>query len=150
MGLYYLSVGRGCNLLLNIGPDRRGHLPDGDAERLLELGAAIRSRFGAPLATLADCRREGDVWVFEPDDPVIVDHAIIQERISLGEQVGEFEILCHPYPGGSPAVIHRGTSVGHKAICRFPPVRARRIDFVVTSRQEAVTLRELRYYRSGG
>ena len=31
MGLYDLSVGRGGNLLINIGPDRRGLLPEADA-----------------------------------------------------------------------------------------------------------------------
>ncbi|NUP99467.1 MAG: alpha-L-fucosidase, partial [Armatimonadetes bacterium] len=31
LGLYYYSVGRGCNLLLNFGPDRRGLIPERDA-----------------------------------------------------------------------------------------------------------------------
>ncbi len=52
MGLYYLSVGRGCNLLLNIGPDRRGLLPDLDSRRLIEFGQEINRRFSKPVATL--------------------------------------------------------------------------------------------------
>ena len=34
MGMYEMSVGRGANLLLNIGPDSRGMLPEKDAARL--------------------------------------------------------------------------------------------------------------------
>lgn len=48
--LYYKSVGRGCNLLLNIGPDTRGLLPEPDVERLSEMGAEIRRRFSVPVA----------------------------------------------------------------------------------------------------
>jgi alpha-L-fucosidase len=32
--IYYMSVGRSANLLLNIPPDQRGLIPDIDAERL--------------------------------------------------------------------------------------------------------------------
>jgi alpha-L-fucosidase len=43
MGMYDYSVGRGANLLVNIGPDRRGLLPDDDANRLLEFGEGLRT-----------------------------------------------------------------------------------------------------------
>lgn len=58
MGLYYYSVGRGANLLLNIGPDRRGLLPEADVQRLREFGAEIRRRFSNPIPCTAS--REGN------------------------------------------------------------------------------------------
>ena len=45
MGLYYYSVGRGSNLLINIGPDRRGKLPEEDKKALLQFGEKIRENF---------------------------------------------------------------------------------------------------------
>lgn len=51
MGLYYLSVGRGANLLINIGPDRRGLLPDADCVALLVFGDEIRRRFAIHVQT---------------------------------------------------------------------------------------------------
>lgn len=47
--LYYHSVGHGCNLLLNVGPDTRGLLPEPDVQRLQELGAELRRRLGSPV-----------------------------------------------------------------------------------------------------
>ncbi|WP_458788465.1 alpha-L-fucosidase, partial [Vallitalea sediminicola] len=51
MGIYYYSVGRGTNLLMNIGPDRRGLVPEKDSKRLLEFGAEIKRRFSSPMAS---------------------------------------------------------------------------------------------------
>jgi len=34
LGVYYYSVGRGSNMLLNIGPDNRGVLPEKDVQSL--------------------------------------------------------------------------------------------------------------------
>ena len=44
MGIYESSVGRGSNLLLNIGPDRRGRLLEEDKARLAEFAAEIKRR----------------------------------------------------------------------------------------------------------
>ena len=48
--IYEQSVGRGSNLLLNIPPDRRGLIPDIDAARLREFGAAIAETYRVDLA----------------------------------------------------------------------------------------------------
>ncbi len=34
LGIYYMSVGRGANFLVNIGPDREGLLPKEDSEQI--------------------------------------------------------------------------------------------------------------------
>ena len=44
-GIYEMSVGRGANLLLNIGPNARGLLPEADEARLKEFGAELRRRY---------------------------------------------------------------------------------------------------------
>ena len=49
VGCYEYSVGRGANLLLNVGPDHRGLIPEEDAARLLEFGDEIRRRYANPL-----------------------------------------------------------------------------------------------------
>jgi alpha-L-fucosidase len=63
VGIWYGSCGRGANMLINIGPDRRGLLPDADAARLAEFGAEIDRRFGSPLGTLADSERDATIPV---------------------------------------------------------------------------------------
>ena len=49
VGLYYRSVGRNANLLLNATPDPDGLIPEGDLPAYAQFGAEIRRRFGRPL-----------------------------------------------------------------------------------------------------
>ena len=48
--LYDVSVGRGCNLHLNVPPDRRGRIHETDAASLAEFGRRIRETFATNLA----------------------------------------------------------------------------------------------------
>ena len=48
--MYYGSVGRGCNLILNGNIDRDGLVPEADMKRLKEFGDEIRRRFGKSVA----------------------------------------------------------------------------------------------------
>lgn len=142
MGLYYYSIGRGCNLLLNIGPDRHGRLPDPDAIRLAEFGQEIRRRFGRPLATLADATHDGNRWTIDFAERTLVDHVVLQEDIRLGEHVRAFEIKM-PVPGEGflPVVIHKGENIGHKAICSFPPIAVKTLIVEVTQAAGDVAMR---------
>jgi alpha-L-fucosidase len=48
--IYFESVGRGANLLLNLPPDRRGRIPDEDVAALTAWGKARRDLFASNLA----------------------------------------------------------------------------------------------------
>ena len=124
MGLYDLSVGRGANLLLNIGPDRRGKLPDADKTALLAFGKAIRERFAHPLG--CTCAQEGGTLTLEMP-PQLVNQVVLSEAITEDE-IGSFGIYAHPHPYGAPICVYRGTTVGHKAICAFPTIRTGRLE----------------------
>jgi alpha-L-fucosidase len=54
--LYYKSVGRGCNLLLNVPPDRRGQLHDTDVASLKRFGDLLRDTFETNLAAAPTVR----------------------------------------------------------------------------------------------
>jgi len=51
--VYYRSVGRGAQLLLNIPPDRTGHMAAADFARAKEFGEELRRRFGKSVAETA-------------------------------------------------------------------------------------------------
>ncbi len=150
MGLYYYSVGRGANLLLNIGPDRRGHLPGPDVARLLEFGAEIRRRFGAPLAQLSEFKREGEVWTYTSERAFLVDHLSVQEEIAAGEAVEAFAVKVLPYPHGKPLTVYEGRTIGHKAICRFPAVRTKQVLLEIVRAEGPVSLRALTLHNTSG
>lgn len=149
VGLYYYSIGRGANLLLNIGPDRRGLLPEPDASRLLAFGEEIRKRFADPIAGMDAFSREENCFGWSNSDPVLIDHAILQEDLSDGERVRAFHIEVTPYPNGKPIVIYEGRNIGHKAICAFPPVRTTGVRVVVDEADREVALRSLSLHHTG-
>jgi len=124
MGLYFLSVGRGCNLLLNIGPDRRGLLPDKDSARLLKFGAEIRRRFGNPLP-VKSVERQDNSFIYEFAKPVLIDHAVLMEDQTHGEHIRRFSLSISF--GDEPVLLHEGYNIGHKAICRFPSSKAQKV-----------------------
>jgi alpha-L-fucosidase len=90
--IYYRSVGRGAQLLLNVTPDRAGRVPDADVRRLAEFGDAIRGRFGRPLAETGGARR---VFTLGLDGPRRVDQVLLEERLDSGERVRGWRLEGH-------------------------------------------------------
>ncbi|HUS58430.1 MAG TPA: alpha-L-fucosidase [Planctomycetota bacterium] len=149
MGIYYYSVGRGCNLLLNIGPDRRGLLPDRDGARLLEFGDEIRRRFARPLATVQDFAVTNGHFDYKPESPVLIDHVVLQEDLTNGEHVRRFAISVDSTPAGlQPIVVHEGQNIGHKAICWFPLVKAAKVRLEITQADGPVKIRSFQLHNS--
>ncbi|MBM7566031.1 alpha-L-fucosidase [Paenibacillus sacheonensis] len=151
MGLYYLSVGRGTNLLLNIGPNREGLLPAKDTAHLEAFGEEIRRRFGRPIATLAACRQEGLVWRYDAQESHLLDHIVIQEDLTEGEHVLAFRVSVLTAKTHQPVAVYEGRNIGHKAIIRLPAVKAAGVIVEVTAHGGArePVLRELSIHYSG-
>jgi alpha-L-fucosidase len=150
LGLYAYSVGRGCNLLLNVGPDRRGLLPDPDAAVLRELGQALAERLAAPLASLEAFERDGESWTVSFERPQRVGHLVVQEDTRQGEHIQRFSVEVLLAPSSGPSIlIYSGESVGHKAICHFPTLSAWGVRFRVLRAAGAVCLRALDVHGAG-
>ena len=124
MAIYDYSVGRGANFLINIGPDRRGLLPDADAKRLLAFGEALRRRFANPIPCAVE--PDGDGYRCTLEAPALVDTAVLAEELG-GEFIEEFSVWASPFPYGVPICVYQGRTVGHKAICTFPPIWTKEI-----------------------
>jgi len=150
MGLYYLSVGRGANLLINIGPDRRGMLPDADREALLAFGNEVRRRFGTPLATLADGKVTDTGWEYAAEKPFYLDHVVIQEDLSRGEAARRFAVHIQTGISGQPVTVYEGRNIGHKAICRIPLVACSKVVIEITDADRPVALRAVTLHNTTG
>ncbi|MBO5221776.1 MAG: alpha-L-fucosidase [Clostridia bacterium] len=131
MGLYYFSVGRGANLLLNIGPDRRGLLPDEDTKRLLEFGERIRSLYASNREAQVERTETGYTLSFA--EPTLINHLILEEEMTSGEHITSFRILIHPYSYGKPICIYQSSTVGHKHIATFPTAFTQKIEVEILS-----------------
>jgi alpha-L-fucosidase len=131
-------------MLINIGPDRRGLLPELDARRLVELGEEIRRRFSTPLP--GEYLREGGACVFKSEAPCLADHVVLTESLAFDDPIEHFVIMAHPYSYGEPILVYEGRSIGHKAICRFPPILTRRIEFI-PDRDKADRISSMKVYK---
>lgn len=141
MGLYCLSVGRGANLLLNIGPDRRGLLPDEDTKRVLEFGERVRALYAARLEASVEKTEKGYALSFA--EPTLVNYLILEEDMTSGEHVEAFCIRMYPFSYGSPVCIYQSSTVGHKHIASFPAVFTKKIEVEILSEDAPHTMKNI-------
>jgi len=159
VGIYEYSVGRGANLLLNIGPDHRGMLPEADAARLLEFGAEIRRRYGDALHFSDVKKTEDGKWSILADGyadergsgvgTTLVDTVVIEEDITEGEAIEEFRIYAHMPCYNKPCCVYSGFTVGHKAICRFPAFRTGKFTLEVVRSDGEASIKSMKAYYVG-
>lgn len=141
MGIYELSVGRGANFLIGIGPDVQGSLPAADTARLLAFGDAVRSQYGTPLPGFGAVSGEGSAWCIEADESALVNRLVISEDLSEGEAVRAFRIYGEPMTApGRRICLYKGDTIGHKAICLFPAMRTRRLVLEITEHDGPVRI----------
>ncbi len=159
MEIYYGSVGRNANLLLNVPPDRRGRINPADSARLMEFRDARQEAFHADYAKMSRAYSEtvranspryaaanavdgrySTYWA--TDDSVTsasftvyfrrdreISAVMIQEYIPLGQRVKEFSVECRLGSTGEWKEVCRGTTIGYKRIMRFDPVEASEVRF---------------------
>ena len=130
VGLYYHSVGCGSNFLVNIGPDRRGLLPEVDALRLLEFGREMGGRFSNPLPAVV--KREESSVVITLEKEQLVNHLIFAEDLTEGESIEEFMVWLKSERIEEPICIYIGKTVGYKRIITFPSIGAKELIVEVT------------------
>ena len=111
LSIYYRSVGRGTQLLLNIPANRDGLLAEPDCASAKSLGLDIRTRFAKPVATTAG---HGVEVTLKLGALTQIDTVILQEDIAKCERVRQYRIEGHA--GGTWHALGEGTSIGHKRI----------------------------------
>lgn len=116
LSIYYRSVGRGAQLLLNLPADRDGLLPQPDSSVAAQFGGEVRRRFAHPLAVTHGF---GTSLTLPLDRPSRVDTVVLQELISQGERVRGYSIDGRI--DGSWSELATGSAVGHKQIQPAPP-----------------------------
>jgi alpha-L-fucosidase len=126
--LYYQSVGRGANLLLNIPPNRQGVLSSEDVASLKAFGEYRRAMFGVNFAARA--RIKGGL--VELRSPAEFDVIRLREDIRYGQRVDS--VAVDAAEGGAWREIAACSSVGPRRVIRLEkPVRAERLRLRVQS-----------------
>ncbi len=137
--MYYNSVGRNCNLLLNANPGPDGLVPEPDFQRYTEFGKEIQRRFSKPIAQTTG---KGTTVELTLPKPQPINQIVIMEDIALGERVRAYEVEGLT-PGGAWTKLCDGISIGHKRIQQFARTEVSQVRFRATSSISEPHLRQL-------
>ena len=144
LSIYYRSVGRGAQLLLNIPATREGLLPDPDCASAKAFGQEVTRRFAKPAAQTSG---QGSQITLTLAAPTTLDTVILQEDITRGERIRSYRIEGRT--SGSWHSLGEGTSVGHKRIQPIGPVTVDAIRLVTTKSVGTPILRTLAVFDTG-
>jgi alpha-L-fucosidase len=140
--MYYRSVGHNTTLILGVTPNPDGRLPEPDVKRLKEFGNEIDRRFSHPLASVSGTGNTVPLVLKEAQN---IDQIVLQEDISKGERVREFELEAEI--NGKWTSIYKGSAIGHKHIVTIDPVLTRKIRFVALSAVGEPQIKNLSVYK---
>jgi len=174
--LYYSSVGRNSNLLLNVPPDTRGLLNEKDIKSLLAFRDLLKEEFKTDIArgnevVATSCRGKGfeasnindgnpeTYWttndlqtsgelVIKLGEEMEVNRIIIQEYINLGQRVQEFKVLALINDDWKQLI--EGTTIGHKIIRKFSVVKTSEIKVVISKSKACPLISNVELYKSPG
>jgi alpha-L-fucosidase len=141
--IYYMSVGRGVNLLLNATPDPHGEVPAAQMKRLQEFGDEIHQRFAQPLCST---KGEGDQLFLDIGGEKTIDHIILREDIRSGERVRKF-VVEGRHSNAEWLALARGTQVGNRQIFPIPATAVTAIRLTVQESAAPAIIRELSVFR---
>ena len=142
--VYYRSVGRGAQLLLNIPADRRGHMPDEDFARAREFGDVIRRRFDKPVAETHGTGAHVELSLAQPTR---IDHVILEEDTRFGQRVRAFRIEGRQ--NSEWIALYEGSSIGHKRIVPIASGEFGALRLSVADSQGQPQIRRLAAFNTG-
>jgi alpha-L-fucosidase len=176
MELYYSSVGRNSNLLLNIPPDRRGLLHENDVKSLLAFSELRKKEFAHEVGkggkvTVSAFRGKGfegsnvndgnpeTYWATKDADKsgeIVIDlgtetevnRILLQEYIKLGQRVQEFRVDA--FVNGAWKHIIDGTTIGHKVIRKFPVEKATKVKVIISKSKACPVISNIELFRAPG
>jgi len=162
---YESTVGHGGQWMLGVAPDDRGLLPDSDAARLRELGAALKQRYSNNLAanhlptddnTARALDSDPATFWSAPDNsrsailevrfaqPATFDHALTMEWLPDGQVIQSYRIEA--FINGKWKTLAEGQAVGHKKIDRFPAVTSDHVRLNILSSAGVARIREFQLF----
>jgi alpha-L-fucosidase len=176
MELYYSSVGRNSNLLLNIPPDRRGLLDENDVKSLLKFRELREKEFETDLAknkkvsasysrgkeyrasnvndgnpetfwTTKDNQLTGAL-ILDLGTETEVNRILMQEYINLGQRIQEFK--AEALVDGEWIEVTGGTTIGYKVIRKFPVVKTSKIRLTISKAKACPAISNIELYRAPG
>ena len=172
--VYYQSVGRNGNMLLNLPPDTRGLIPDNQVANLRLMAQVIRETFarnlaaGATVTADSSAPANGAARAFDGDldtwweagpgarratvtlklpSPVSFDVVSLQEAVDKrGQRIESFEIDVRD--GAAWKTVETQTTIGHKRLLRLrAPIKTNQVRIRILGSRLEPTLAEIGLFK---
>lgn len=176
MELYYSSVGRNSNLLLNVPPDRRGLLHENDVASLMVFKKLLDEEFKTEVAkgkkaesqvtrgkgfsasnvndgdpetywTTKDDQHSGE-FIIDLGTETEINRIVLQEYIKLGQRVKTFTVSA--LQNGNWSKLIDGTTIGYKVIRKFPVVKTTKVKVSIGDSKACPVISNVELYRAPG
>ncbi|GAB3775651.1 hypothetical protein GCM10028818_20060 [Spirosoma horti] len=173
--IYYSSIGRNGNWLLNLPVDRRGLVHENDVARLMELKAytdkASVNLAGGKSITASSIFRKTPTYAatnildksrdtywaaadgakqatldIDLGKPTTLNRLLIEEYIALGQRVKKFSVSA--WQAGKYQTIAQGTTIGNRRILRFPTLTASKIRVNIEESKASPLIRLIEVYNA--
>lgn len=131
-GIYFESIGRGANLLINMTPDTSGLIPEIEVKRLDELGKNINRLFAIPMGLL-DQKQLGDTLHIQMSEKSKIGLIELEEDISNGQYIEQYKIEA--YISNQWKMIASGLSIGRKRLEIIEPVETKQVRLILTGKK---------------
>jgi len=167
LDIWYGSIGRGANLLLNIPVDRRGLVHENDEAALRTLRQTTQRTLQTDLLSVVPAQaiegqqnlsdwgnlfdqRARSYWRAGEDNRVglvfgeaqVFDHIMLQEAIEFGQRIAAFRVEADGQE------VARGTTIGAQRILRFDAVRASCLEVIIEEADATPVLASLQLYNA--
>ena len=174
LDIYYKSVGRGANLLLNLPVDRRGLVHENDVKALMDLRKTLDESFKVDLtqgATISATNTRGSqfkaenvldhnpetYWATDDESKTGVleidfgkeidfNRLVLQEYITLGQRVKSFKIEI--WEDGGYKEVDQQTTIGYKRILRLPRLKSDKLRISFLDARGPLTIANIAVYNA--
>jgi len=174
MDIYYHSLGRNGNLLINFPVDNRGLIHEKDSAQIIRLAEQIKLDFGKNLVknsniTSSNTRGNSDIYKVENtidkdlssywatdnsvqegsieikfEEPTLINTFLIQEYIPLGQRVTGIRGIGTKL-NGEESILFEGTTIGNQRIFRFTDIELRGLRIEISAKAP-ITISNIEVY----
>ena len=145
--VYFESIGRGANLLINMTPDTSGTIPLAEVINLDEWGGKINRMFSTPLGLL-NKNQTGNLINLQMHEKNKIGLIEIEEDISNGQHIKEYTVEA--YAAGQWKVVASGFSIGRRRLQIIEPVETNHLRLILKGNKDTMCVKKFAVYAKPG
>lgn len=145
MNVYFESIGRGANLLINMTPDTSGLIPEAEVNRLSEFGKKLEHTFSNPIgsANASENNSANELFINFPQKQQI-NLLVIEEDIQHGQNIKQYTVDA--FADGQWKNIASGQSIGRKRIQIIDPIETTKLRLSLVGEEGKAFMKEFSVY----